>query len=342
MLPAAESLVARNTLALEAYSQALLEISNDTELVQALNGARRSNTRILVLGEGSNVVLVGNLQYLVLVQCSHGIEILEDQQDFVRVRVAAGEKWHSFVEWSLEQGYFGLENLALIPGTVGAAPIQNIGAYGVELERYVEAVHGRLIDSSGSISLSNEECEFSYRDSIFKHRLRDRMVITQVDFKLSKQPRLELQYPALANALENKAGQVLGPQDVFDAVVQIRQSKLPDPGVVPNAGSFFKNPLMDASHAETLKSRFPDLPVYPQSDGKVKVAAAWLIDYCGWKGYREKGVGVHPEHALVLVNYAASSGVALLHLAEKITDSVKQHFALELEIEPRIYGAISD
>lgn len=342
MLPATESLVARNTLALEAYSQGLLEINNDTELLKALDGARQSSIPVLVLGEGSNVVLAGNLQYLVLVQCSHGIEILEDAQDFVRVRVAAGERWHSFVEWSLEQGYFGLENLALIPGTVGAAPIQNIGAYGVELERYVEVVHGRLIDSSEFISLTNEACEFSYRDSIFKHKFRDQMVITQVDFKLSKKANLELQYPALANALGNKGGQALRPQDIFDAVVQIRRSKLPDPGVIPNAGSFFKNPLIDASYAEILKGRFPDLPVYPQSDGRVKVAAAWLIDYCGWKGHRENGVGVHPEHALVLVNNAASSGLVLLHLAEKITDSVKKCFAIELEIEPRVYGASSD
>lgn len=338
ILPATEPLLARNTLALEAYSLALLEINNDAELLEALAGARSNNTPVVVLGEGSNVVLAGNLQCLVLVQCSHGIEILEDHEEFVLLRVAAGENWHSFVRWSLQQGYYGLENLALIPGTVGAAPIQNIGAYGVELERFIDAVHGRVIDSSELISLTNEECQFAYRDSIFKHELRDRLVITQVDFKLSKKAMLELQYPALANALGSKAAEILTPQDVFDAVVQIRQSKLPDPVVTPNAGSFFKNPLIDAKQAELLKNKFPDLPVYPQSDGMVKIAAAWLIDYCGWKGYRENGVGVHPEHALVLVNSSATSGLVLLNLAEKIAVSVKNSFAIDLEIEPRTYG----
>lgn len=341
-LPATDPLAVGNTLALESHCLALCEICTDAELLKALSDARRENMATLILGEGSNVVLAQSLQYRVLLQRSKGIEVLSEGHESVVLRVAAGENWHSFVVWSLERGYYGLENLALIPGTVGASPIQNIGAYGVELEQYVEAVHGRLIDSAQLTSLTNEECQFSYRDSIFKHKLRNKMVITQVDFKLSKKANLSIEYPALLSALEDRPTGTLTPLDVFNAVVQIRQSKLPDPAVTPNVGSFFKNPVVCADKAQLLKSSYPTLALYPQSDGTVKVAAAWLIDFCGWKGFQENGVGVHPEHALVLVNHEAVNASVLLTLAEKITASVKDQFAIELEIEPRMYGFSND
>ena len=333
-----EPLQAFNTLSLVARGQALAEVHDDEELREALLWARDNKSTVTVLGEGSNVVLAGDLSTLVLVQGNRGIDVLSDDRDEVVLRVAAGEDWHDLVDWSLEQGFYGLENLALIPGTVGAAPIQNIGAYGVELEFFVEAVHALRIDSSEPLTLSGGECQFAYRDSVFKHDLRDQLVITSVDLRLSKIAKLWLAYPTLASVFADRPAEDLTPRDVFEAVVGIRQSRLPDPRVEPNAGSFFKNPVLESAQADALVSSFPNLPAYPQSEGRMKFPAAWLIDHCGWKGHREEGVGVHPDHALVLVNYGGNSGERLLELAHKIAASVEVTFGIELEIEPRVYG----
>lgn len=332
------SLQQHNTLALRAHSRALVGIDNENALREALDWARANKTAVTVLGQGSNVVFAGDLSSLVLVQATRGRQCLDDDGSHVRLRVAAGENWHHLVEWTLSEGYFGLENLALIPGTVGAAPIQNIGAYGVELGPFVEAVHALRIDTCEAVTLSGDQCEFGYRDSIFKHRLRDQLVITAVDLRLPRVARLQLGYPALASALALRPEQEITAKDVFDTVVSIRRSKLPDPAAVPNAGSFFKNPVLEHQQATGIKSQFPDLPVYPQADGRDKIPAAWLIEYCGWKGHRKNGVGVHPDHALVLVNYGADSGACLLQLADRIAVTVRDTFGITLEIEPRVYG----
>ena len=333
-----ESLEKLNTLGLASRGKCLVTVRDEDELQQALAWARDNKTTVTVLGEGSNVVLVEDLDSLVLVQASLGIEVLKDTDEEVVLRVCAGENWHDLVQWSLAQGYYGLENLALIPGTVGAAPIQNIGAYGVELESFVEAVHAIRIEDSEKITLTRQECEFAYRDSVFKHRLRDKLVITEVELRLSHCTNLQLDYPALASVLRDKPRESLTPLDVFDEVVNLRQTKLPDPIVVPNVGSFFKNPVLEPGKAAALCGRYPELPAYPQRDGSVKFPAAWFIDFCGWKGHREEGVGVHPEHALVLVNYGGGCGNNLLHLADKIARSVIDTFGIQFEIEPRIYG----
>lgn len=333
-----EPLRGYNTLALQARAYAFVSVNNEEELLAALAEAREFKLPVVSLGEGSNVVLAGDIHALVLHQQSRGIELLETGSDFVRLRVAAGESWHELVRWTLQRGYFGLENLALIPGTVGAAPIQNIGAYGVELRSSLLQVHARNIADDHAVVLSNKDCEFGYRDSIFKHTLRDKLVITAIDLQLSLRADVTITYPALARYFEEHTRIEVTPQAVFDAVVGIRSSKLPDPSVVPNAGSFFKNPVLQSKDVAGLVKSHPALPNFPQQDGTVKVSAAWMIDHCGWKGFRRGDVGVHAEHALVLVNYGGESGALLLGLADEIATSVKDTFGVHLEIEPRVYG----
>ncbi len=327
-----------NTLALQGRAQAFVTVGNERELLAALAQARSLGLPVIPLGEGSNIVLAGDVEALVLRQQCRGIEVLKTAGDAVTLRVAAGENWHDFVRWTLRQGYYGLENLALIPGTVGAAPIQNIGAYGVELRARVLRVHARYLADDRAVTLSNEDCAFAYRDSVFKGALRDQLVITAVDFTLSLQAEVTTSYPALASYFEACPSRAVTPQDVFDAVVQIRRSRLPDPAVVPNAGSFFKNPVIAGETAAALRDSYPGLPCFSQSDGRVKVAAAWMIEHCGWKGFRRDGVGVHEQHALVLINYGGDNGALLLDLAAEIASSVRDAFGVSLEIEPRVYG----
>lgn len=327
-----------NTLALDARARALVAVANESDLREALTWARQRELPVIPLGEGSNVVLAGDLPALVLQLASRGVRVLQQRGDRVRLRVAAGQDWHALVEWSLGEGFYGLENLALIPGTAGAAPIQNIGAYGVELASLLHAVHCVRIADGEAVTLGREDCGFAYRDSIFKRELRDQYVITEVDLELSREAAPSYGYPLLAAELAERGTLSATPHDVFRAVVDIRRRKLPDPAKTPNAGSFFKNPVVDPERAQVLREQFAGLPGYTQDGGRVKLPAAWLIEYCGWKGHRSGGVGVHPEHALVLANYGADDGAVLLELAARIRDSVRRTFGVELEIEPRIYG----
>jgi UDP-N-acetylmuramate dehydrogenase len=333
-----EPLQQRNTLALKSSASAFVSASTENELVEALGWAEDHCRKVITLGEGSNVVLAGDLHALVIHQTQRGIEILDDAEEAVLLRVAAGENWHALVQWTLARGYFGLENLALIPGTMGAAPIQNIGAYGVELAPFVQRVFAIRVEDGKPLELTAKECEFGYRDSVFKQALRDRVVITSVDLLLPKNPALQLSYPALKDYLESSCAVAPTPQLVFDAVVNIRRSRLPDPGIIPNAGSFFKNPVISQGQLDELREHAPNLPSYPQSNEQVKLPAAWLIDQCGWKGKRLGGYGVHPEHALVLVNHGGDNGTELLELARQISSSVDGVYGIKLEIEPRVYG----
>ncbi len=266
---AEQPLLRMNTLALDGRARALLRLEHITGLEQALGWAADRQLPVVPLGEGSNIVVAGDVEALVLRLATSGIEVLEEDAEKVHLRVAAGENWHRLVEWTLRRGYFGLENLALIPGTVGAAPVQNIGAYGVELASFVRAVHSVELATGAGLSLSREACEFGYRDSVFKNRLRDKMIITSVELELSREPHLQFEYPALAAVLEGKQRARLSAIDVFDAVVAIRRSKLPDPARVPNAGSFFKNPVVDAQRAGALARQFPGMWL----EGK---AAGWF------------------------------------------------------------------
>jgi len=330
----------RNTLGLKATPSALRSVTSLDELAQALHWARARQLSVLPLGEGSNIVLLPRIDALVLELGLKGRELLQRDANAVLLRVAAGENWHALVAWTLSQGYCGLENLALIPGTVGAAPVQNIGAYGRELAPFVEAVHALHCADASPLRLSQADCRFGYRDSVFKQALRDQLVITHVDLRLPLRASAEFSYPGLREALAQRgAAGPPSPQAVFDAVVALRQAKLPDPAQEPNVGSFFKNPLLLQAEAEALQRAYPELPVYPAASGQCKLAAAWLIERAGWKGVRRGAVGVHPGHALVLVNYGADSGCEVLALAAEIQASVQAQFGVLLELEPRVYGA---
>jgi len=333
-----EPLQGKNTLALKASASAFARVTTDAELRAALDWAIRREKNVIPLGQGSNIVLAGDLDALILQQCQRGITVVDDNGETIVIRVAGGENWHSLVEWTLAQGYYGLENLALIPGTVGAAPIQNIGAYGVELSPFVHSVAAVLTTSGETLHLTGKECEFSYRDSIFKGILRDKVIITSVELSLSRLPRQQISYPALQHHFLTNAISNPTPQDIFNTVVDIRQSKLPDPALTPNAGSFFKNPIVSEEKLEALRVHYCGIAAYPQKGGRVKISAAWLIDRCGWKGRQCGDFGVHPRHALVLVNYGGDDGMKLLALAREIHSTVAAKFGIELEIEPRVYG----
>lgn len=325
----------RNTLQLPCEAAALLEFGNTQALLGALSWCADHSLPPLILGDGSNVVLPQILPRAVLRSVATHVTVLEEAADSVLLRVGAGKNWHQLVGECLQAKRYGIENLALIPGSAGAAPVQNIGAYGVELSSVVVGVHGVYLDSGESRSLDRESCAFAYRDSIFKGELAGRFAITDVDLRLSREPRVDLAYPALAErvALSNSAPT---PHSVFDAVVSLRRERLPDPTGEPNAGSFFKNPIVPIEQATALSLEYPALPVFAVDDSCSKVSAAWLIDQCGFRGAARERVAVARLHALVLVN---RGGVQedLLALADEIRDAVRTRFSCELDIEPVVY-----
>lgn len=326
------SLRSLNTFGIDVQADAYLPIASAAQLVALREDVSLARMPRLLLGGGSNIVLTGDFHGLVLHSCSLGIEVVEEQGDIVRVRAAAGEAWQTLVDWALQHQLAGLENLSLIPGSVGAAPIQNIGAYGSEVANSIEAVTVFDFDSGGCKILDRSTCAFGYRDSIFKHALRGRVMILEVTFALTRRWQPNLRYAELADALASVAAPTM--QQVSDAVCAIRRRKLPDPAVIGNAGSFFKNPLIARSQRDQLLARFPALVSHDQSDGKTKLAAAWLIDQCGWKGRSLGAAGVHPQQALVLVNRGGASGADIVKLADAIAADVWQRFAVALEPEP--------
>lgn len=326
-------LKACNTLGVPARARWYVEARDDDQVREALALAERLGVAVLVLGGGSNLLLTADVEALVLRLCSRGVRLLADDGAQVLVEAEAGEAWHPFVAQTLDLGLGGLENLSLIPGTVGAAPIQNIGAYGVELKDVCAGVTALDRHSGQLCALSVDECRFGYRDSRFKQE-SDRWVVLRVRFRLQRQPLLHLDYGPLRQRLAEQGVVTPGPRDVSRAVCAIRREKLPDPGVLGNAGSFFKNPVVPASEAERLRQAHPDLVAYPQPDGQVKLAAGWLIERAGWKGYREGDAGVHALQALVLVNHGMATGAQILQLAERIRGDVARRFGLVLEIEP--------
>ncbi|MDR7089692.1 MULTISPECIES: UDP-N-acetylmuramate dehydrogenase [Cellvibrio] len=326
-----------NTLAVPSLAQYFVSVKTDDELREALAFARTENLPLLLLGGGSNIVLRADFPGLVVQIKSQGREVVDENEEFVWLKVAAGENWHQLVVFSLDNALYGLENLSLIPGSVGAAPIQNIGAYGVEIKELVAELSALNIRSGLSVTFTNESCQFGYRDSIFKQSLKDQYVITSVTFRLRKQPHLNLTYPALRAALANTLEEDITPQQVSAAVIDIRQTKLPDPAVIPNVGSFFKNPVINQQQFDALKAENPTIVSYPAAANQVKLAAGWLIDQAGWKGREVGGAAVHEQQALVLTNPRKSSGQAVLALADLIKQSVFEQFGVMLEMEPRIY-----
>ena len=330
------SLRMRNTFGVEATAPLLVEVADAAALPGVL--ARHAGDAPMLLGGGSNLLFVGNPPGAVIALATRGIAMTEDGEVAI-VRADAGATWHEFVLWTLRHGLCGLENLALIPGTVGAAPIQNIGAYGVEVRERIRAVEAFNRRDGAMVRLDNAACGFAYRDSLFK-RDPERFVVTAVEFALPRTPALRLDYAGIGEELAAMGVADPTPSQVADAVIRIRRRKLPDPAVLGNAGSFFKNPIVPAVQAEALHARHPSLPTFRgNDDGTRKLSAAWLIDQCGWKGHREGDAGVAASHALVLVNHGHATGMQLLDLARRIAASVRERFGVDIEPEPRIVGA---
>ncbi|MES2935604.1 MAG: UDP-N-acetylmuramate dehydrogenase [Pseudomonadota bacterium] len=328
------SLRQHNTFGIDVRAHAYLPIFSVADLCSAAQNPTLASLPRLILGGGSNILLQADFPGLVLHMCNRGIECTGEDERAMVVRAAAGESWHQLVLWTLSQGWGGLENLSLIPGSVGAAPIQNIGAYGAELQDCFHSLTAFDMQTGEIFTLDKAACQFAYRDSVFKHALRDRAVILDVSFALPKHWQANLRYAELRQAVEQQGLQSPTPQEISAAVIAIRSRKLPDPAVIGNAGSFFKNPVIAAAQHAQLLVMFPNLVSYPQNDGSFKLAAGWLIDQCGWKGKTLGRAGVYPKQALVLTNLGGASGAEIAQLAAAIQADVEQRFAVKLEPEP--------
>ncbi len=324
-----------NTFGVEVCARLFAEAHDEAQGREALALAAQRGLPLLVIGGGSNLLLTKDVEALVLRMASRGRRLLSDDADHVVVEAEAGEPWHPFVLWTLEQGLAGLENLSLIPGTVGAAPMQNIGAYGVEIKDVFAGLTALDRETGEVRDFALEDCAFGYRDSLFKQQ-PGRWLILRVRFVLQRHSTLHLDYGPIRQRLEAKGVQAPTALDVSRAVCEIRSEKLPDPARLGNAGSFFKNPLVAASLAERLRAGHPDLVAYPAANEQVKLAAGWLIERAGWKGFRDGDAGVHDRQALVLVNHGQATGNQLLSLARRIQADIAAKFGVALEIEPNV------
>lgn len=324
-----------NTFGVVALARSYSEI-RDIEQLRVVLQSRDSTEPLLILGGGSNLLLTQDFPGLALHIKLFGTCIVRQETEATYVQAAAGENWHDVVCWTLDRQLAGLENLSLIPGTVGATPIQNIGAYGVEMKDLFESLQALDVADGTLRTFDGAACEFAYRDSVFKRRLKDRYVITSVSFRLPHAAKLHLDYGEVRAELERMSCTAPTARDVSDAVCNIRRRKLPDPALIGNAGSFFKNPLVNGDVLAHIQTRHDKVPHYPAPDGKVKLAAGWLVEQCGWKGKSLGRAGVHQQHALVLVNRGGASGAEILALARAIQSSVREKFSIELEPEPVI------
>ena len=327
------SLLPYNTFRLQAEAAEFTSIQAIGELEELLSQKKPA----LVLGGGSNLLLSRNVDGLVAKIDIRGIEEVKEDNTHIFIRAGAGETWHEFVMYTMKRNWGGLENLSLIPGSVGAAPIQNIGAYGVELKDSFYELEAYDRTKNKIFTFGLNDCRFGYRDSIFKSSEKGRYIILSVTFTLRKTPVLHTSYGAIRDELKKMGVGSPTIQDVSQAVIAIRRSKLPDPAVIGNAGSFFKNPVVDHAKFLSLSAEWADMPAYPHEDQSVKLAAGWLIEKCGWKGYRKGDAGVHKDQALVLVNYGSASGKEILELSEKIEKSVHKKFGVALEREVNVF-----
>ena len=334
------SLRDRNTLRVDARAAWLAEVHDASAIPDLLSHPALHGKPLLLLGEGSNVLFTGDYGGAIVTMATRGVEVLDDDGTFARIRVAAGEHWDDFVRWTLGEGHPGLENLILIPGSVGAAPMQNIGAYGVEAGEFIESVEAFDLHEHRFVQFDTAHCEFGYRDSVFK-RHPDRWLITAVTFRLPHAWTPRIDYAGVQDELKRMGIERPAPIHVADAVVSLRTRKLPDPKQIGNAGSFFKNPLVPAAQAETLRAEHPQLPCWPAPNGLSKLSAAWLIETSGFKGAREGDAGISNRHALVLVNHGHASGAQLWALAQRVREGVYARFGVMLEPEPRVIGAIA-
>ena len=323
------------TFGLPARAERLAACTSVEDIRMALTAAGEKGLPLTILGGGSNVLLTGDVPGMVLHNRIAGMDLVREDGDDVWVRVGAGVSWHGFVKDSLARGWYGLENLSLIPGSVGASPMQNIGAYGIEVEARFHSLEAIATDTGEARTFGHAECEFGYRESVFKRALKGAYVITHVTYRLSRKPDLRLEYGAIRSELEAMGIQDPTPLDVSAAVIRIRQSKLPDPAEIGNAGSFFKNPVLNLAAFSALQAAYPDVPNYP-APGGVKVAAGWLIDRGGWKGHTRGTHGVHDRQALVLVHQGGATGAEVLKLARDIQADVREKFGVDLEMEVNV------
>lgn len=328
------SLKPYNTFGIDVKCKYFAESDREEDWLEFITSYELEPEEILILGEGSNFLFTEDFDGTVLYPTIKGIEIQEEDEYKVIVRVGAGENWDEFVNWAVTHNYGGIENLSLIPGHVGASPVQNIGAYGVEAKDVIRQVEAIDIEKARKVYIGAEACHFSYRDSIFKQGWKNKYIVTYVHFELAKQPVFQLNYGSVTAEIEALGGEI-NLKNIRQAIINIRNAKLPDVKVLPNAGSFFKNPLILKEQADRLHEKYPDMPVYPAGENNVKLAAGWLIEQCGWKGKTIGHAGVHEKQALVLVNRGEASGVEIAHLANEIKKSVFIRFGVL--IDPEVY-----
>lgn len=331
-----QSLLLYNTFHIAAAAAHFAEVKSEQEFLELMDKDVYRNNDKMILGGGSNILFTKDFVGLVVHNSIKGIEIVKEDEDFVFVKAGAGEVWHVFVLWAIEKNLGGIENLSLIPGRVGASPMQNIGAYGVEIKDVFESLEAIDMQSGKKKIFTNEECEFGYRESVFKRKYRNRYLITSVTFRLNKKPVFNTSYGAIEKELQEMGVKELSVKAISDAVIRIRSSKLPDPAVIGNAGSFFKNPEVSAEKFKSLLNDFPALVAYALPNENYKLAAGWLIEQSGWKGKRFGDAGVHVNQALVLVNYGNANGNEIYKLSSEIVESVKNKFGVELEREVNI------
>ena len=330
------SLKPHNTFGIDVIADLKASIQQVEDLSDLFKSDKYKSIKKMILGGGSNVLFTRNFLGMVLKMEISGIDIVEDAEDSVLVSFGAGENWHQCVLWAVENNYGGIENLSLIPGTIGAAPMQNIGAYGVEVKEVFHSLEAYEVKTGKIVRFFNEDCKFGYRYSVFKGPQRDKYIITKVNLRLSKKPVYNISYGAIKETLDEMGVEELSLKAISQAVINIRQSKLPDPAQIGNAGSFFKNPVVENSYFDSLRAAFEEIPGYRLDEEYTKVPAAWLIDQCGWKGKRKGNIGVHDKQALVLVNHGGGKGKDLVDLSEEIQKSVQGTFGIQLETEVNI------
>ena len=326
------SLKQHNTFGIDALAKFYFECTDVEDLSVFLNSNESiKDEKIVVLGEGSNILFLNDFDGLVIHPNIPGIQIVKEDRQNLWIEVGAGEVWDEFVQYAVDYQLGGIENLSLIPGSVGAAPVQNIGAYGQEVGNVIERVKAYDLKNNTQVEFSTEQCEFEYRNSVFKRKLKNSMIITSVIFRLEKFPEFVLNYGQVEEKVKEKGE--INLSAIRETVIEIREAKLPDVKELGNAGSFFKNPEVDSEIAKKLKTRNETIPVYPAKNGKTKLAAGWLIEKAGWKGVREGDVGVHEKQALVLINYGNATGQQIFDFSEKIKQSIFNKFEVELERE---------
>lgn len=330
------SLKPYNTFGIEVKSRYFVECSHIHDLCDAVHFAKKNKLQVLILGGGSNILFTKDFEGMVVRITLKGVQIVKYNEDFVWVKAQAGENWNSLVEYTVAQNWGGIENLTLIPGTVGAAPIQNIGAYGVELQESFETLEAFHLDTGEVHQFDKKDCKFGYRESVFKNKYKNQYAIIAVTLKLSKKPVLNYSYADVQKYLEKHHIEP-SVKSISEAVRQIRIEKLPDPAHIGNAGSFFKNPYISKKHYEYLKKNYPLLPAYAINENTYKLPAAWLIEQAGWKGYQEGNAGVHSKQPLVLINKGNAKGIEIWQLAQKIQRSVAEKFNIMLQPEVNIY-----